>query len=357
MMKIYVVNGKLYMNEHTGIHRYAYNVVREIDKQLNQYCDMQVDIVLPEEARSLKLEIKEIELKSIRIIYYKSCPFGSLTLWQNFCFPAYVKKVKGIALCIGNIFPPLYCKGIVVVHDIMKITHPKWHGFGVEKIKNLANHRTHFSSKGGYITVSRHTHDEIIRYYHNRSRLPFLGIVGCGWDHIEAVMEDENIFVKYPSIVKGQYFFTLGGAGFNRNFSWIYNVAEKFPNITFVIAGKNEDERGLSNVIHTGLLSDGEIKALYKKCRSYIYPSLDEGFGITPLEALGCGVPIIISDIEVFREIYKNTAHYVDPYDTEINIEQLLLEPVDNPSEILAKFTWKNAAFEFLNILDAYKQV
>lgn len=353
-MKTFVINGKIYMCEHVGIYRYAFNVLCAMDKQLNQYPDLELQIALPEEAQMLELEIKEITFKNVKVIYYKRCPFGSLLLWQNICFPTYVRKIHGTAVCIGNVFPLLYPKGIVVVHDIMKITHPEWYEFGVDKIKSLANHRTHYSSKGGYITVSNHTHNEVLRYYHNKSKLPFLGTVNCAWNHMESVSEDGNIFMKYPSIIKGEYFFTLGGTGANRNFAWIYKVAEKFPNIVFVIAGRNDGEKDMPNIIHTGSISDGEIKALYKNCKCYLYPSWDEGFGITPLEALGCGVPVIISDIPVFREIYRNTAHYIKPDNIEVNIEQLIQEPVDSPAQILSKYTWENAAGDFLKILDNF---
>lgn len=354
-MKKYIINGKIYMCEHVGIYRYAYNIICAVDKQLRLYSDLELQIVLPEEAKMLKLEIKEKNFKNVKIVYYKSSPFESLTLWQNICFPEYVRRMNGIAVCIGNFFPPLFPKGIVVVHDIMKITHPEWYKYGVEKIKSLANHRTHYSSKGGYITVSNHTHNEVVRYYRNKSKLPFLGIVNCAWNHMEFILEDESVFKKYPSIIKGDYFFTLGGTGTNRNFKWIYSVAEKFPDTVFVIAGRNDGEKARPNIIRTGSLSDGEIKALYKNCKSYLYPSLDEGFGITPLEALGCGASIIISDIPVFREIYKGAAHYIKPDNVEVNIERLLKERVDSPSEILSKYTWENAASDFLKILSDFR--
>lgn len=60
------------------------------------------------------------------------------------------------------------------------------------------------------------------------------------------------------------------------------------------------------NITFTGRISDEELHKLYHKSSLLIQPSLYEGFGMPPMEALSCGTNVIISDIPVFKEIYKD---------------------------------------------------
>jgi glycosyltransferase involved in cell wall biosynthesis len=92
-----------------------------------------------------------------------------------------------------------------------------------------------------------------------------------------------------------------------------------------------------SNVIFLGYLDDEKVKALMERCRAFILPSYYEGFGLTPLEALSCGSQIIISNAASLPEIYGKTAHYIDPYSINIDLEQLLKEPVESPDKIIKK--------------------
>ena len=56
------------------------------------------------------------------------------------------------------------------------------------------------------------------------------------------------------------------------------------------------------------------MSALFQSCKAFLFPSLMEGFGIPPLEALYYNVPIIISDTSSLPEIYEDCAHYIDPF-------------------------------------------
>ena len=70
-------------------------------------------------------------------------------------------------------------------------------------------------------------------------------------------------------------------------------------------------------MILVGYVSKEEASVLYKNARIYVFPSLDEGFGIPILEALSFSIPVICSDIDVFREIGDN---YVDYFKVEDSI-------------------------------------
>ena len=64
-----------------------------------------------------------------------------------------------------------------------------------------------------------------------------------------------------------------------------------------------------------GRVSDEELKQYYTNALCFVYPSLYEGFGIPPLEAMACSTPTIVSDIAAIKEVCKDASLYVNPYD------------------------------------------
>lgn len=70
-------------------------------------------------------------------------------------------------------------------------------------------------------------------------------------------------------------------------------------------------------VVLPGYLADQDLKYLYRLAKAFVFPSLAEGFGLPGLEAMASGLPLICSDIPVFREIYGDAALYFDPKDPE----------------------------------------
>jgi glycosyltransferase involved in cell wall biosynthesis len=77
-------------------------------------------------------------------------------------------------------------------------------------------------------------------------------------------------------------------------------------------------ELGLeSDVICPGHVSDTTLGCLYRRARAFVFPSLHEGFGIPPLEAMAHDVPVLACRISAMPEVLGDAAHYTDPYDTE----------------------------------------
>jgi len=70
-------------------------------------------------------------------------------------------------------------------------------------------------------------------------------------------------------------------------------------------------------IILTRYLHDDDLRALYSSCRAFVYPSIYEGFGLPPLEAMACGAPVIASDIPALSETLDNAAHFFDPQSSQ----------------------------------------
>ena len=84
-----------------------------------------------------------------------------------------------------------------------------------------------------------------------------------------------------------------------------------------------------SKVILAGYVSKQEASVLYKNARIYVFPSLDEGFGIPILEALSFSIPVICSDIDVFKEIGREYVEYFKVGDS-ISLSKKIISVLDS---------------------------
>jgi glycosyltransferase involved in cell wall biosynthesis len=124
------------------------------------------------------------------------------------------------------------------------------------------------------------------------------------------------------------------------------------------------NEKGLADrVCLTGYLQDEDLCALYSTCTAFIYPSLYEGFGLPPLEAMACGAPVITSRTPALMETAGNAARLVDPKDVD-DIARAMTEFLSNKNARehyadlgkvhVKKFSWEQTA---LKTLEVYRDV
>ena len=108
---------------------------------------------------------------------------------------------------------------------------------------------------------------------------------------------------------------------------------------------------------------DSRLEKLYREASLYISLSLFEGFGLTLLEAMNFKCPVVCSDIPVFREIYKNSCHYVNPKNItniKIGIENVLKSQrkqkklINKSNKIVEEYDWEKCAF---NTSEIYKKI
>lgn len=112
----------------------------------------------------------------------------------------------------------------------------------------------------------------------------------------------------------------------------------------------------------TGYLSDEDLCALYSSCRAFIYPSIYEGFGLPPLEAMACGAPVISSRIPSITEVLGTAAHLVSPTDVDA-LSKSIIELWENSHERkrlseagqarAAQFSWERTARLTRDVYDA----
>jgi glycosyltransferase involved in cell wall biosynthesis len=138
----------------------------------------------------------------------------------------------------------------------------------------------------------------------------------------------------------GDYLLYVGDIRPHKNLDKLYrafaNVSTSLTTLKLVVVGRHhslsENSRDLEDsliaagkLIVKGRVSDVELSSLYHNARAFVFPTLYEGYGIPPYEALTQGCPVICSDITVLRELYEEHVTYFNPND-ENDIAKKIVE-------------------------------
>lgn len=337
-MKKIVFNGQFLARRMTGQERFAYETIVELDKLVGKD---KIELVVPPNAHNIPLlqNIKVVETGRLKGI-----------IWEQISLGIYTIKKKAISLNLCSVMP-IIKPGIICIHDLSYKVNPQY-------CKNLYGKLSQVWHKIFYhlawafspiiYTVSNYSKQQMIDIY--KVKPEKIHVIENGWQHFRTVVEDDGIFQKNTRLERNKYFFMLGSLSPNKNLEWIFEVAKKNPNEVFAVAGNivsygdDYKDRNLKNVELLGFVSDEEVKALMKNCKAFIFPSKFEGFGIPPLEALSVGAKIIVSNASCLPEIYGNAAVYIDPYDTNVNLNELLSKTTSGEKEVLEKYSFKHSA-------------
>lgn len=352
LVKKVVIDGSTlaFAKKLTGIERVCREIILRLDMTLaKNFC---VEYIYPKGAEHNI--IKPDELKNIKCV---ELPQKSEILALIRGVPRYVKKNN--AVCVNMRVTPLFCKGnISTIHDLRPVTFKNTDSFKF-RLRTFITLKVikHFSA--AIITVSDYQKREIEKYFKIKDGSKPVYTIYNGWEHLLEMDSDEAIFERFPTIKKGDFFYSLGSLAPHKNFKWVKEVAKRNPKKTFVIAGgkcselwKDDIETNeIKNVIFTGYVSDGENKALMSNCKAFIFPSIYEGFGIPPIEAMLCGAPVLCSNASCMPEIYEDTVRYFDPYDYDVDLDGLLANPVANSEKIFKKCSWDTAAEKWQNVI------
>ena len=98
----------------------------------------------------------------------------------------------------------------------------------------------------------------------------------------------------------------------------------------------------LPDVILTDSVTDDELAAIYSGAHALVLPSLDEGFGLTTVEALACGTPVVASDLPALREVLGSRVTFVEPGDLAGLVRAA--EASRRPAPAPPPWTWRDAA-------------
>ena len=253
---------------------------------------------------------------------------------------------------------------VVTLHDISFAVHPKWFGWQ-EGCRRRWLARQSAGRARIVITVSEFSRQEIVRHFNlDPARI--------------SVVHNGIRPMATPATTAGAPLVLYVGSMFNRRhlptlIAAFAKVVQRVPDAELVIVGADRTypRQNLVAVAQAAGVRDrvslrahvaeAELARLYGQARVFAYLSEYEGFGMTPLEALASGVPLVVGDTSVAREICDGAARFVpvddpDAVATELVAlmcdEELRTRLLERAADLLPKFTWARAARQTLALLE-----
>jgi glycosyltransferase involved in cell wall biosynthesis len=354
----------------TGIGTYTYNVLKNlfmIDSKNNYHLFWSGE------------KFSEFENSKTKIIMSSK---RHQRFFENFYFPNYINKnsidlyhipQNGIGLCEA-----LNCLKIVTIHDLIPYTLPETVGSGYLK-KFLEDMPFIINLCDGIITVSQYSKKDILRFFPNfpKDRIFVTPLAAdSSFKPLDKEKCKKHVLNRFN--FSNDYILYIGGFSSRKNVSGLVKAFKKArthltKEHTLVIVGSLKDEGvkikdlvnelNLNNkVVFTGFIEDNYLPILYNGASLFVYPSLYEGFGLPPLEAMNCGTPVITSKVTSIPEVIDDAGILVDPYNVDelsFSIEKILNDDTykNNLSflgyERSKKFSWTNTANLTLNAYES----
>lgn len=282
-------------------------------------------------------------------------------------------KLDLIVSPTNHIFTQFFPNTIQFIHDLAPIFYPQFFNrFAAIKYRSTCKIACKKAIK--VLTISKTVQEEIIdRYPITRGKIDYIYPGLNKW--VELTPQGKSdVMGKYD--LDSDYILTLSTLEPRKNHLNMLEGFKRFKTQTlsplkFAIIGKKgwyfEDifekvkELELENdVIFLGYVPNKEISSLISHAKAFLFMSFYEGFGIPPLEALSLNIPTIVSDIPVFREIYKDKATYTDPFSPDkiaVAIQEVLDKHVVKTDKFIKEnFSWEESAKKILTIINATKQ-
>lgn len=294
-------------------------------------------------------------------------------IWEQIILPLKSKKQQiDILHCPAHVIPLFSSQiTVVTVHDLAFKLFPKTFRWQNRIYLNLI---VPLSIKRAdmIIAVSKNTKEDIVKEYGinpDKIKVIYNG-VNDKYKPIKNKKTTNKLKEKYK--LPKNYILYLGTLEPRKNIKRLIKAFDKLNHndLKLVIAGgkgwlyddifKLVKTLNLENkIIFTGYIDEEDIVPLYSSATIFIYPSLYEGFGLPPLEAMACGTPVITSNISSLPEVVGDAAITVDPYDINdiaSSIRQILNNKILQEDlrkkglQQAQKFSWEKTAEETLKL-------
>lgn len=358
------IDARLYYE--TGVGRYIRNLITQLQKidRENSYV-----VFLGENAYS-KFEVKENwEKRKVTI------PWHSVAEQTAF-IPILLKENLDLVHFPYFSYPVLYPgKYIVTIHDMIVSHFATGRAttfspliYQMKRLGYQINHRIGLRRTSHIIAVSQATKQEIIK------------TIGIKPEKISVIYEgvDANLInQKYAthSLIDVPYILYIGNAYPHKNLETLLKafetVAQNNKTIQLVLVGPDDvfyqrleqDMQDLpinNRVQFLHAISDSQLVTLYQHAQALVSPSLMEGFGLPIIEALSFNIPVIASDIPVYRELFNDLVNFFNPNSVDDLVSKLLpatekkltIPTKKEIDTLLHKFSWEKAARETLRVYE-----
>ena len=344
------INGRFLTQEVTGTQRFALETVRALDRLLMTTSagdfPLHAELLTPRGASDPGL--REIPMRRI----------GALSghAWEQLELPLHARN--GILVNLGNVAPLLKRRQCVMIYDASVYAFPEayspqfrmWYTLLLRQIGRQAMSIT---------TTSYFSREELCE----RAGIPFdkIRVVSGGAEHILQVPADKEI-LGHNDLGARPFILAVTSQSAHKNFVGLLRALEHLdPEACDVVVTGARNARVFGDAApdlrsrgrYLGYVTDGELRALYENATCLVYPSLYEGFGLPPLEAMACGCPVVVSRSGALTEVCGDSALYCnprDPADIARATSAVLADPALREDlrkrgiEHAKQFTWEQSA-------------
>jgi len=307
-------------------------------------------------------------------------------IWEQILLPLQAKRDNlDILHCLGNTAPIKISHRIKLVSSIMDVMYMKnyselpqsssiYQKLGRIYRKIIVPKTAGSLSKA--ITISCFSKTDIM--HHLKSlRDEDIAVTYLSANDWFKPCKNEVIFesLKKKYNIHNDFIFTLGATDPRKNTERIirtflelkskYSISEQLviselPNWGDTLFYRMlQDSKYKNYVVFLDFVTEDELVCLYNYAKVFLYPSFYEGFGLPPLEAMSCGVPVITSNVTSIPEIVGDAAMLVNPYDDEelkdallvmLSDEKVRSDYIERGFKQVKKFSWRKMAIETLEI-------
>ncbi len=303
-------------------------------------------------------------------------------MWEQFTGPAAAHKAGMDLFHVPYFAPPLLLRTptIVTIHDVIPLRLPAYQpNSRVKAYMNLVARSARRASM--IITVSQHAEQDIIdvlKLPAERIRV----IYEAAGEEYGPVTDPEKLAEARARYDVGErYVFYLGGLDQRKNvpqlvraFAQVYKQVGD-PDLRLLIAGNPDKQKGslfpdprpiaaelgVTEQIKYHFIAEEDKAAMYSGASLFVFPSLYEGFGLPPLEAMCSGAPVVCSNRTSLPEVVGDAALSVDPNDTQALVEAMssVLTNSDLRTDLRARslkraqqFSWQKTAAETIAVYE-----
>jgi glycosyltransferase involved in cell wall biosynthesis len=362
------INATFTLENPSGLGIYTDELVQEL---LKLECDFDFTVY------SSSKDLKNLYPNSVIFVTPYTSPSLGLKghlmrlLWQQTILPFRLRKQKA-GLLFSTAPEGIWKssqKQILTILDIIPVKFPeilprmKYYYYYILPILLKNSHLV--------ICISENTKKDIISYYKVKEK--FIHVIYPGFNKEKFYPRNERVGENQWG--KGKYLLFIGDM---RPYKNLERVLEAFArldlrDINFLIGGnkdprfyprieKKVDELFLKDrVLFLDYVSQKNLPHLYSEAGAFVFPSLYEGFGLPPLEAMACGCPVIVSNVASLPEVCGDAGYYVDPYRVEsiaegiyqVLTDESLRQSLIEKGLIRAKlFSWEKSAEEHLKVFE-----
>ncbi|NTV41205.1 MAG: glycosyltransferase family 4 protein [Candidatus Moranbacteria bacterium] len=363
----------------TGDEAVFFNLVKNLARiDSGHNFELFTDIVDKEILQEISQDLGIIEKDNFKII---SLPTKNKFSWNFWTLPRYLRKNPVdiyLTQYITPFFVPRSVKIVTIVHDISFNFFPQFIKFSdLFFLKILIPLSLKRADR--IIGVSQFTRNEIIKFYKTDPEKVDYIYNAVGDDFLKGEVsfeEKERVRKKYK--LPEKFILYLGTLQPRKNIPHLIEafarIKDRLEDAKLVICGnlkahncdmgieKSVAVNNLGNeVFFPGFIDEKDKVAVFAQAQAFVFPSLYEGFGIPPLEAMSQGVPVLLSEIPSLKEISANGALYASPFSVDefaemiydINKDENLRNKLIQAGfERVGFFSWQKTAESVLVIFE-----